>query len=78
MNYYSLLSFLGQALMSVSYLHDWIRFNFIWLNINSDWPMRFLCCASFHNQVEYNDRPNAELIMRTKKNADLVIRSLDF
>nr|XP_010936189.1 putative uridine kinase C227.14 isoform X3 [Elaeis guineensis] len=29
-------------------------------------------------RVEYNDRPNAELIIKTKKNADLVIRSVDF
>ncbi|KAG6526231.1 hypothetical protein ZIOFF_016213 [Zingiber officinale] len=29
-------------------------------------------------RIEYNDRPNAELIMRSKKNADLVIRSVDF
>ncbi|KAK1287791.1 hypothetical protein QJS10_CPB19g01111 [Acorus calamus] len=28
-------------------------------------------------RVEYNDRPNAELIMTSKKNADLVIRSVD-
>ncbi|WOL08903.1 uridine kinase [Canna indica] len=29
-------------------------------------------------RIEYNDRPNAELIMATKKNADLVIKSVDF
>ncbi|KAG8653937.1 putative uridine kinase C227.14 [Manihot esculenta] len=29
-------------------------------------------------RVDYNDRPNAELIMKSKKNADLVIRSIDF
>ncbi|XP_022146045.1 putative uridine kinase C227.14 isoform X3 [Momordica charantia] len=29
-------------------------------------------------RIEYNDRPNAELIMKSKKNADLVIRSIDF
>ncbi|KAF3778398.1 putative uridine kinase [Nymphaea thermarum] len=29
-------------------------------------------------RVEYNDRPNAELIMKSKKNADLVICSVDF
>lgn len=29
-------------------------------------------------RIEYNDRPNAELIMKSKKNADLVIRSVDF
>ncbi|XP_017697995.1 putative uridine kinase C227.14 isoform X2 [Phoenix dactylifera] len=29
-------------------------------------------------RVEYNDHPNAELIMKTKTNADLVIRSVDF
>ncbi|KAG6530040.1 hypothetical protein ZIOFF_012261 [Zingiber officinale] len=29
-------------------------------------------------RIEYNDRPNAELIMRSKKNADLIIRSVDF
>lgn len=28
-------------------------------------------------QIEYNDRPNAELIVQTKKNADLIIRSVD-
>jgi len=30
------------------------------------------------NQISYNDRPNAELIMESRKNADLVIRSVDF
>ncbi|XP_064972585.1 putative uridine kinase C227.14 isoform X1 [Musa acuminata AAA Group] len=29
-------------------------------------------------RIEYNDRPNAELIMGSKKNADLVIKSVDF
>jgi hypothetical protein len=29
------------------------------------------------NQISYNDRPNAELIMQSRKNADLVIRSVD-
>ncbi|KAH7517295.1 hypothetical protein FEM48_Zijuj09G0048300 [Ziziphus jujuba var. spinosa] len=29
-------------------------------------------------RIEYNDRPNAELIFKSKKNADLVIRSVDF
>ncbi|CAN1131779.1 Putative uridine kinase C227.14, partial [Linum perenne] len=29
-------------------------------------------------RIEYNDQPNAELIMQSKKNADLVIRSVDF
>ncbi|KAK9087148.1 hypothetical protein Syun_029542 [Stephania yunnanensis] len=29
-------------------------------------------------RIEYNDRPNAELINKSKKNADLVIRSVDF
>nr|CAB3462545.1 unnamed protein product [Digitaria exilis] len=29
-------------------------------------------------RISYNDRPNAELIMESKKNADLVIRSVDF
>lgn len=29
-------------------------------------------------QIEYNDRPNAELIMKSKKNADLIIKSIDF
>lgn len=29
-------------------------------------------------RIEYNDRPNAELIMKSKKNADLVISSVDF
>ncbi|KAK9146501.1 hypothetical protein Sjap_006404 [Stephania japonica] len=29
-------------------------------------------------RIEYNDRPNAELINESKKNADLVIRSVDF
>lgn len=28
-------------------------------------------------QVDYNDRPNAELIHKSKKNADLVIKSVD-
>lgn len=28
-------------------------------------------------RIEYNDRPNAELIMKSKKNADLVIKSVD-
>ncbi|KAG6776399.1 hypothetical protein POTOM_019905 [Populus tomentosa] len=29
-------------------------------------------------RIEYNDQPNAELIIKSKKNADLVIRSIDF
>lgn len=29
-------------------------------------------------RIEYNDRPNAELIMKSKRKADLVIRSVDF
>ncbi|XVE77860.1 hypothetical protein DITRI_Ditri13aG0097100 [Diplodiscus trichospermus] len=29
-------------------------------------------------RIDYNDRPNAELIMKSKKNADLVIKSIDF
>ncbi|KAI4319488.1 hypothetical protein MLD38_033078 [Melastoma candidum] len=29
-------------------------------------------------RVEYNDRPNAKLIMESKKNADLIVRSIDF
>ncbi|EPS62331.1 hypothetical protein M569_12459 [Genlisea aurea] len=29
-------------------------------------------------QIDYNDRPNAELIMKTKSNADLIIKSVDF
>jgi hypothetical protein len=29
-------------------------------------------------RIEYNDRPNAELIIKSKKNADLVIKSVDF
>ncbi|XP_072989309.1 putative uridine kinase C227.14 isoform X1 [Typha latifolia] len=29
-------------------------------------------------RVGYNDRPNAELILKSKKNADLVIKSVDF
>ncbi|KAI4378569.1 hypothetical protein MLD38_016029 [Melastoma candidum] len=29
-------------------------------------------------RIDYNDRPNAEMIMLSKKNADLVIRSIDF
>jgi hypothetical protein len=29
------------------------------------------------NQISYNDKPNAELIMQSRKNADLVIRSVD-
>ncbi|GAY55784.1 hypothetical protein CUMW_166790 [Citrus unshiu] len=28
-------------------------------------------------RIEYNDRPNAELIMKSKKNVDLVIKSID-
>lgn len=30
------------------------------------------------HRIEYNDRPNAEMIIKSKKNADLVIRSIDF
>lgn len=29
-------------------------------------------------RIDYNDRPNAELTMKSKKNADLVIKSIDF
>ncbi|PSR94836.1 Uridine kinase [Actinidia chinensis var. chinensis] len=29
-------------------------------------------------RIEYNDRPNAELINKSKKNADLIIKSVDF
>ncbi|KAK8952766.1 hypothetical protein KSP40_PGU012119 [Platanthera guangdongensis] len=29
-------------------------------------------------RVEYNDRPNAELIIKSKHNADLIIKSVDF
>ncbi|KAI7990951.1 putative uridine kinase C227.14 [Camellia lanceoleosa] len=29
-------------------------------------------------RIEYNDRPNAELIDKSKKNADLLIKSIDF
>ncbi|XP_065861034.1 putative uridine kinase C227.14 [Euphorbia lathyris] len=29
-------------------------------------------------RIDYNDRPNAELIIRSKRNADLIIRSIDF
>ncbi|XP_024310560.1 putative uridine kinase C227.14 isoform X2 [Brachypodium distachyon] len=29
-------------------------------------------------RISYNDRPNAELIMQSRKDADLVIRSVDF
>lgn len=29
-------------------------------------------------QIEYNDRPNAETIIESKKNADLIIKSIDF
>ncbi|KAH7661341.1 Uridine kinase protein [Dioscorea alata] len=29
-------------------------------------------------RIEYNDRPNAELIMQSKKDADVVIKSVDF
>lgn len=29
-------------------------------------------------QIENNDRFNAELIMKSKKNADIVIKSVDF
>ncbi|KAK4749177.1 hypothetical protein SAY87_026626 [Trapa incisa] len=28
-------------------------------------------------RIEYNDRPNAEVIMKSRKNADLIIRSID-
>lgn len=28
-------------------------------------------------RIDYNDHPNAELIMKTKKNADLIIKSVD-
>ena len=30
------------------------------------------------DQISYNDRPNAELIMESRRAADLVIRSVDF
>lgn len=29
-------------------------------------------------QIENNDRLNAELIMKSKKNADIIIKSVDF
>lgn len=29
-------------------------------------------------QVENNDRLNAELVMKSKKNADIIIKSVDF
>ncbi|GMP44954.1 hypothetical protein CsSME_00013664 [Camellia sinensis var. sinensis] len=29
-------------------------------------------------RIKYNDRPNAELIDKSKKNADLLIKSIDF
>lgn len=29
-------------------------------------------------RIEYNDRPNAELVMKSKTNADLIIKSVDF
>lgn len=29
-------------------------------------------------RIDYNDRPNAEMIMKSKKNADLIIRSIEF
>ncbi|CAA3003227.1 uridine kinase [Olea europaea subsp. europaea] len=29
-------------------------------------------------RIDYNDRPNAELIIKSKKNADLLIKSVDF
>ncbi|PRQ25976.1 putative uridine kinase [Rosa chinensis] len=29
-------------------------------------------------RIEYNDRPNAETIIKSKKNADLIIKSIDF
>ncbi|KAL8150290.1 hypothetical protein V2J09_020098 [Rumex salicifolius] len=29
-------------------------------------------------RIDYNDRPNAEMILKSKKNADLVIKSIDF
>ncbi|KAK4542226.1 hypothetical protein RGQ29_033198 [Quercus rubra] len=29
-------------------------------------------------RIEYNDQPNAELIIKSKRNADLVIKSVDF
>lgn len=32
----------------------------------------------FVMQIDYNDRPNAELIMKSKKNADLIIKSVDY
>ncbi|XP_074316792.1 putative uridine kinase C227.14 [Silene latifolia] len=28
-------------------------------------------------RIDYNDRPNAELIMKSKKNADLIVKSID-
>ncbi|KAL1816736.1 hypothetical protein ACET3Z_019310 [Daucus carota] len=30
------------------------------------------------SRVEFNDRPNAELIIKTKKKADVIIKSIDF
>ncbi|PKA56817.1 Uridine kinase-like protein 5 [Apostasia shenzhenica] len=29
-------------------------------------------------RIDYNDRPNAELIMKSKRKADLIIKSVDF
>lgn len=33
---------------------------------------------NFMMQIENNDRLNAELIMKSKKNADIIIKSVDF
>lgn len=37
----------------------------------------FIAFAFFVIQIQYNDRPNAELIMHSKNKADLVIESID-
>ncbi|KAG6438265.1 hypothetical protein SASPL_103202 [Salvia splendens] len=36
------------------------------------------CFHHLNVQIDYNDRPNAELIMNSKKRADLLIKSVDF
>lgn len=35
-------------------------------------------CLLFGLQIDYNDRPNAELIVKSKANADVLIRSISF
>lgn len=50
----------------VSIQYVWTYASFIVLN-----------CGQIMIQIDYNDRPNAELIMKSKKNADLIVKSVD-